>query len=110
MRPVAIEIENIEELRRREGIDDIELRQEIRELRVGDIVKLTFVTGPSLFETLPVRITSIDGCDYRGKLARGPTSKTSKGLAKLREGAMLCFSSAHIHSVPRRQQGLPPCE
>ena len=98
-----VEIENIEEMRRREGIDDIELRKEIRGLRVGDFVKLTIVAGPTLFETLPVRITSIRGCGFRGKLAGKPASK---GLAKLPDGATLVFTSAHIHSVPK---GQPTC-
>ena len=31
-----MEIENIEDMRVREGIDDIELREEIRRLRTGD--------------------------------------------------------------------------
>src|SRR5207248_1333804 len=35
----TIEIENIEEMRRQEGIDDVELRGEIRGLKVGDFVK-----------------------------------------------------------------------
>src|SRR5438477_584590 len=54
------QIENIEELRRREGIDDVELREEVRGLGVGDVVMLTFLTGTNSFagETLPVRITS----------------------------------------------------
>src|SRR4051794_12299675 len=69
-----VEIENIEEMRRREGIEDVELREEIRGLRVGDIVKLTFLTGSHSFETLLVRITSIRGAAFRGKLANGPTS------------------------------------
>ncbi|MBM4072321.1 MAG: hypothetical protein FJ271_25845 [Planctomycetes bacterium] len=98
MKPVAIEIENIEEMRRCEGIDDVELRNEIRGLRVGDVVKLTIVSGPALFETLPVRITSIAGCAFRGKLARKPSSKE---LGQLREGAALAFTSAHIHSVAK---------
>ena len=36
----TIVIENIEEMRRREGIDDVELREAIRGLRVGDFVRL----------------------------------------------------------------------
>src|SRR5205823_4193524 len=41
----TVAIENIEEMRRREGIDDVGLREEIDGLRVGDFVKLTFLTG-----------------------------------------------------------------
>jgi hypothetical protein len=50
----AVQLENIEELRRRQGIDDVELREAIGRLRVGDFVKLTLVTGPEpcLGETL----------------------------------------------------------
>src|SRR5258708_6931518 len=36
-----IELENIEDMRREAGIDDVELREEIRGLRVGDSVRLT---------------------------------------------------------------------
>jgi len=92
-----IELENIEEMRRQEGIDDVELRLEIRNLRVGDFVKLTFVTGAASFETLRVRITSIRGAAFRGKLAKKPTSST---LAELEEGSSLAFTTAHIHSIP----------
>ena len=60
----TVEIENIEEMRRREGIEDVELREEIRGLRVGDFVSAEM--GPfraadgtittlrdSLFSTVP---------------------------------------------------------
>ena len=43
-----VQIENIEEMRRREGIDDVELRSEIRDLQVGDSVRLTLMTGTFL--------------------------------------------------------------
>jgi hypothetical protein len=98
--PVAIE--DIEEMRRREGIDDVELREEIRELQVGDTVKLTF--RPSLHtaagETLLVRITSIRGGAFRGKLASRPVSV---GLSQLRVGSPVAFTAAHIHSIKREQ-------
>ena len=42
---VAIEIENMDELRRCEGIDDVELHEDIGRLRVGDHVRLTFLAG-----------------------------------------------------------------
>ncbi len=98
-----VEIENIEELRRREGIDDVELRKEIRGLKVGDFVKLTLLsgtTGASSFETLLVRITSIRGSAFRGKLASRPTST---GLSKLRVGSPLAFTTAHIYSLSKGQ-------
>lgn len=100
-KPVAIE--NIEAMRRCEGIDDVELREEIRRLAVGDFVKLTFLTGqPGRGETLLVRITQIQGTTYCGTLARKPIQA---GLAKLRAGAVVAFTSAHIHSLPKG--GLP---
>lgn len=42
---VCIEIENIDELRRCHGIDDIELHEDISRLRVGDHVFLTFLSS-----------------------------------------------------------------
>jgi hypothetical protein len=99
-----VEIENIEEMRRREGIEDVELRAEIRGLRVGDVVKITFLAGPHTLETLLVRITSIRGAAFRGKLANGPNSA---GLSSLRVGSPVAFTSDHIHSLPRKQ---PPHE
>jgi hypothetical protein len=98
--PEPIQIENIEEMRRREGIDDVELRAEIRGLRVGDLVRVTLTTGAKSVETLLVRITSIRGAEYRGKLADRPASA---GLSKLRAGSPLAFTRAHIHSLPRGQ-------
>jgi hypothetical protein len=41
----TVAIEDIEEMRRQEGIDDVELRKAIRGLHVGDSVKLTFLAG-----------------------------------------------------------------
>src|SRR5262245_54527576 len=98
----AVEIENIEEMRRREGIDDVELRQEIRDLAAGDCVKLTFLTGAKSFpgETLSVRITSIHGNTFRGKLTRRPTSGR---LSDLHMGSVVVFTRDHIHSVTREQ-------
>jgi hypothetical protein len=97
-----VEIENIEEMRRREGIDDVELREEIRGLQVGDSVKLTFRPGLQAVagETLLVRITRIRGDAFRGKLAGRPASA---GLAQFRVGSPVAFTAAHIHSVPKVQ-------
>lgn len=100
-----IEIEDIETLRRREGIEDVELREEIRDLKVGDCVLLTFLVGaPPKGETLLVRITSIRGRTFCGTLARRPpaTSQT-----KLRVGTPIDFTTTHIHSLPK---GRPPRE
>ena len=52
-----VEIENIEEMRRKEGIDDVELRMEIRQLKVGDHVRLTISSGSKFHGTVLVRIT-----------------------------------------------------
>src|SRR5437764_1036180 len=40
-----VKIEDIEEMRQRQGIDDAELREAIRGLEVGDLVRLTLLTG-----------------------------------------------------------------
>jgi hypothetical protein len=95
-----VEIEDIEDLRRRQGIEDVELWEEIRGLAVGALVKLTLLTGPTLSsgETLRVRITRIRGGAFRGKLAESPTCP---GLANLRTGSPLAFTTAHIHSIPK---------
>jgi hypothetical protein len=97
-----VEIENIEEMRRLQGIEDVELRAAIRGLRVGDFVKLTLVASAPAHtaETLPVRITSIRGTTFRGKLTCGPASAH---LAGLKAGSLLVFSAAHIHSVSNGQ-------
>jgi hypothetical protein len=95
-----VEIEDIEGKRRQEGIEDVELREEIRGLRVGDVVKLTFLAGPHSFETLPVRITRIRGSAFRGKLAVGPTAT---GLLSLRLGSAVTFTTEHIHSLARKR-------
>jgi hypothetical protein len=94
----AVAIENIEEMRRREGIEDVELRKAIRGLAVGDSVKLTFLTGvtPNSGETLRVRITRIEGEAFRGKLSSSPVSVT---LANLQAGSAIAFNAAHIHSL-----------
>jgi hypothetical protein len=97
-----VEIENIEEMRRREGIEDVELREEIRGLAIGDFVKLTLVTSTKSFpgETWLVRITRIRGSAFRGKLANGPASA---GLSQLQVGARIAFTTGHIHSIPKAQ-------
>ena len=92
-------IENIEEMRRRAGIDDVELREDIRELGVGDLVRLTFLTSEgSAGETLSVRITRIRDGEFRGELAERPTSARLSGL---RVRSPLAFTAAHIHSVSK---------
>jgi hypothetical protein len=95
-----VEIENIEEMRRREGIEDVELREGIRRLRVGDFVRVTLLLGraPLRRETLLVRITGIKGATFRGKLANTPGVAD---LGQLRVGAPLGFTVAHIHSLAK---------
>jgi hypothetical protein len=97
-----LEIENIDDLRRREGIDDAELREDVRRLRVGDHVKLTFLNpaNPCARETLVVRITSIKGETFRGKLASPPTRAE---LSRLRAGSPVTFTRDQIHSIAKRQ-------
>jgi len=91
-----LEIEDIDTMRRREGINDVALREEIRELKVGDFVKLTLLCGTASFESVAVRITSIKGSLFRGKLADCPTSAA---LSTLRVGTALAFTTTHIHSL-----------
>jgi hypothetical protein len=102
----AIEIENIEEMRSREGIDDVELREAIRGLRVGDFVRLTILTGTirPVGHTVTVCLTHIRGDSFQGKLAERPAVA---GLSKLRCGSLITFTRQHIHSLP---DGRPPQE
>lgn len=98
--PKQIRLENIEALRRKMGIEDEELSEQIQSLAVGDLVLLTFLTevrSPTA-ETLPVRITSLRGGTYRGKLVAGPASKA---LPELKAGLLLTFVAGHIHSIPK---------
>jgi hypothetical protein len=95
-----IMLENIEDMRHREGIEDADLRNEIGGLGIGDLVKLTLLNGEASFagETLLVRITSMKGSAFRGKLVEKPAFA---GLSNLRAGSSLSFGSAHIHSIPK---------
>jgi hypothetical protein len=97
----SIQIENIEARRLRQGIDDVELREEILGLRVGDSVRVTLLTDPAGLtgETLPVRITRIRGATFRGKLTVKPASSA---LAGLRVGTPVAFTADHIHSLPKQ--------
>ena len=99
--PGRIRIENIEEMRAHEGIDDEELRRAIKGLRVGDFVKVTFVPSGcnSAGETLFLRVTKIDGERLVGKLDEEPTLP---GLSGLHVGSSIAFQKVHIHSVPKR--------
>lgn len=92
----SFEIENIDELRLREGIDDVELHEDIDRLRVGDHVRLTFMAGASQRETFPVRITSIRAGQFRGRVIGRASRLKSVGL---RADALVAFSAGHIHSI-----------
>jgi hypothetical protein len=101
--PIAIE--NIDELRRQEGIDDVELHEEIRRLRVGDHVRLTFMGGANLRETLSVRITRIQTGQFRGRLIGRPVHPDLLGL---RADALVTFTAGQIHSIaPSRPASEP---
>ena len=100
---VSVQIENIDELRRCNGIDDIELHGEIDRLRVGDHVLLTFLSGTNLRTTLPVRITRIRAGRFRGRLAARPAQSKLLGL---RANTMVAFTAGQIHSITRPQ---PKC-
>jgi hypothetical protein len=98
-----LEIENIEELRLREGIDDVELREAVAQLRVGDHVRLTFLAGPegAARETLLVQVTRIRKTDFLGRLTSRPTRG---GLAALRVGARIAFAAGQVHSIAAPRQ------
>jgi hypothetical protein len=74
-----LEIENIEELRLHAGIDNVELREAVAQLRVGDRVRLTFLAGPEgvARETLLVQVTRIRKTDFRWwlRMASEPTQR-----------------------------------
>jgi hypothetical protein len=90
-------IEDIAQMREREGIDDVDLRAAIRALAVGDLVRITLRADQApAGETLVVRITDITGTTFRGTLADKPASKSLTGLAV---GFPLTFNAAHIHSL-----------
>jgi hypothetical protein len=92
-------IEDIEEMRQQQGIDDVELREAIRKLKVGDLVKLTFLnaTKPTAGETLSVRITTIERNSFQGQLAERPTAAI---LSDIKLGSPVAFTASHIHSLP----------
>ena len=93
-----LQVQDIEEMRRRAGIKDVELRQAIRVLRVG--ARQNYAPG----RRAGCRWRDAAGPDHRhpggasrGKLADRPTSA---GLSGLRPGRALAFTGSHIHSVP----------
>jgi len=102
----SIEIENIEEMRHLQGIEDVQLEDEIDRLRVGDLVKLTFLTGTKAFETLAVKITSIQDGAFRGQLTVMPASSH---LSQMRVGSRIKFTRAHIHSIVKGRAVFASC-
>ena len=100
---VAIAIENIDELRRCNGIDDIELHEAIDRLRVGDHVFLTFLSRTNQRTSLPVRIRRIRAGRFRGRLAAPIARPEWLGL---RANAFVAFTAGQIHSIARPQ---PEC-
>jgi hypothetical protein len=97
----SILIEDIAGRRRREGIEDPDLRDAIRNLAVGDLVRLTLrANGSPAGETVVVRVTEISLDGFRGALAGRPESK---GLMDLSVGFALSFTADHIHSLQSGQ-------
>jgi hypothetical protein len=95
-----VQFENIEEMRRSAGIDDVELHEAIGRLQVGDSVKLTVsITGSFPGEPVVLRITSIKGNVFRGKLIQ--VSRAARRV-NMTTQSVLTFSSEHIHSIPTR--------
>jgi hypothetical protein len=93
-----IEIEDIDDMRRRAGIVDAELWTAIRALRFGDQVRLTFLgrAGSHAAETVRVRITRIRGNEYRGKVL---DQSTSGRLCGVHAGLAIAFTASQIHSI-----------
>jgi hypothetical protein len=91
-----VEIENIEHMRRRQGIDDAELREQIRRLAIGDLVMLNFLNGATSCarETLAIRITSMRGSVFCGKLAARPAADSGR-----KEGGWSAGLSAGVLSL-----------
>ncbi|HEX3314791.1 MAG TPA: hypothetical protein VHR72_07875 [Gemmataceae bacterium] len=101
---MTILIENIDDVRKREGIDDVVLRNEIVRLKAGDQVRLSVSSDGRQFEMLAVRITSLKGNAIRGKLLDKPRSR---GLGTLAPGSAMKFAASQVHSIV---DGKPACD
>ena len=101
---MTILIENIDEARKREGIDDVVLRNEIIRLKAGDHVRLSVSSDGRQFEMLSVRITSLKGTAIRGKLLENPRSRS---LGTLVVGSAMKFAAGQVHSIV---DGKPACD
>ena len=71
--------------------------------RGGDVVRLTFLGNGAGFETLAVRVTEIEGEEFRGELVGRPASS---GLSALRVGAVIPFTAGQIHSLAHGPAGV----
>lgn len=98
----TLDLEDIEALRLRQGIDDVELREEVRRLGPGDCVRLTFLGAARPNETLMVRVSRVNGADFQGKLLQ---KLSQEGQAGLQLGETVCFRAVHVHSVVKHVTG-----
>jgi hypothetical protein len=95
-RSTGIQIEDIDAVRLREGIDDVGLRKSVAQLGASDRVCLSISLDGKSFEKVSVRITSCRGGTFRGKLLSKPHST---GLRDLDADRLLVFSASQIHSI-----------
>lgn len=93
---MAMEIENIEAARLREGIDDADLRDHICALTAEDHIRVSISGDGAHFEKVSVRITSRKGTKFRGKLLNKPRQTS---LRSLRIGSPVLFDGNQIHSI-----------
>jgi hypothetical protein len=100
----AIEIENIEHMRRCLGIDDDRLHHEVARLQIGNIVRLTLRAGSRTGECVLVRIVTRRKQEFTGELT---TSPTDPNLQRLTSGTLLSFTADHVHSVHKTQDSIP---
>lgn len=100
---VDVELEDIEAMRLEVGIDDISLRDDIRALRAGDLVKLTakVANRPPPGEPLLVRVTRVGARAFHGKLTHAAR------LSRLAAGSAVRFTAAHVHSVVKEPADAP---
>jgi hypothetical protein len=98
------QIEEIDALRRQNGIHDVELHREIARLQVGDQVRLTFLAGQGLpaAQTLRAHITHVGDGHFRGRLVVAPAGRAPRPL---RRGMAVVFTAGQIHSVVPRPAG-----
>lgn len=93
-----IDLEDIDSMRLQLGVDDVDLRDRIKQLVVGDCVRLTFLSTIKGNHTLMVRITSAKNGAFRGRLLQVPVKMAPSAL---RVGILIPFAAEHIHSIVR---------